>query len=152
MKVILTILFILSSCLASQAQELTGYFVRQGIYSIEDSIYSENNISGNSMTVELYRSNLSETNVIRISHKTNIGTTYHDYRVVATEVAENDTDYTIFVANDQFGGDIALKYNDEDFVLLYNYNEEIEKWTGFYGGILINKNSISFLSEKIQSE
>lgn len=148
MKVILTILFILFSFINIEAQELNGYFVREGTYSVEDSTYSENNISGNSIIVEFFTSKITATNVIRIAHKTKIGTTYHDYIVIASEEAQTKEEYNIIVANDKFGADIAFKYNNEDFVLLYGYNENIEQWTGYYAGMLLNKDIISFLSTK----
>ncbi|PCJ26535.1 MAG: hypothetical protein COA97_05510 [Flavobacteriales bacterium] len=148
MRVIATVLLILFSFISIRAQELSGYFVKSGIYSLKDSSYTENNISGNSITVEFFNSKLSETNIIRIGHKTKIGTTYHDYIIMLIEVPENKKDYTIVVANDKFGADIAFKYNNEDFVLLYGYNERFEQWTGYYAGMLLNRDIISFLSTK----
>lgn len=148
MKVISTILFILLSFINCEAQELNGYFVQEGIYSFEDGSYSENNISGNSITVEFFTSKSTESNVIRIGHKTKIGITYHDYIVQATEEAKTKEDYNIIVANDKFGGDIAFKYNKENFILLYGYDERIEQWTGYYAGMLLNSDIISFLSTK----
>ena len=152
MRALIAILFSLTSFLNLQAQELTGYVVHQGIYSVEDSSFSENNISGHSITVDLYSSKVDGTHVLRIGHKTKIGTTTHDYTVIGTEGAKTEEDYNIFVADNQFGGDIALKYNDEEFILLYGYNEKIEQWEGFYGGILINNINISFLDSQQEKE
>lgn len=122
--------------------------MREGIYSQEDGAYIDNNISGNSITIKFFNSELTSTKIIRIGHKTSLGTTYHDYNIVAAETATTKEDYNIVVANDKFGGDIAFKYNSEDFVLLYGYNEKLEKWTGFYTGMLLNMDIISFLSTK----
>ena len=144
MKVILTIFLICTSFIGFNAQELSGYFVQEGTYSIEDSSYSQNNISGNSMTIEFFTSKSVKTNVIRIGHRTKIGTTYHDYVVVAAEEAQSADDYHVIVANDKFGGNVALKYNEEEFVLLYDYNEEVEQWIGYYSGMLLNRKSCLF--------
>ncbi len=152
MRVISTILLILFSFISYQAQELNGYFVKEGTYSIEDSSYSENSISGNSITVVFFTSKLTTANVIRIGHKTKIGTTFHDYEVLATETAKTKADYTIIVASDKFGGNIAFKYNTEDFVLLYSYDEKIEQWTGYYVGLFLNKSTFSYLNPKTLSK
>ena len=152
MKVILTVLATFFCSFSINAQELNGYVMRQAVYSASDSLYTANNISGNSITVEFFIANSKKTNVIRIGHKTEIGTTYHDYRVVATEKAKSKLDYNIVVANDQLGGEIAFKYNNEDFVLLYSYDEDLETWLGYYAGVMLNNNTISFLSNKVQSE
>jgi hypothetical protein len=148
MKVLLTYIIIIISFIDLQGQELRGYFMREGIYSIEDSSYQENIISGNSITVEFFTSKIENTNIIRIAHKTKIGTIFHDYVVIASEIAKSKENYNIIVASDKFGGDIAFKYNNNDFVLLYNYRDDIEKWTGFYAGMLLNNNTISYLSLK----
>jgi hypothetical protein len=148
MKVIFTILLFLIGYIVVQAQELNGYFMKEGIYSQKDDAYIDNNISGNSITIEFFNSKSTSTKIIRIGHKTPLGTTYHDYNILASETATTKEDYNIVVANDKFGGDIAFKYNNEDFVLLYSYNEKLEKWTGFYTGMLLNMDIISFLSTK----
>jgi hypothetical protein len=152
MKVLLFYIIIIFSFIELQGQELRGYFIREANYSIEDSSYQENIISGNSITIDFFNSKIENTNIIRIGHKTKIGTIFHDYIVVAAEVAKTKEEYNIIVASDKFGGDIAFKYNNEDFLLLYNYREDIEKWTGFYAGMLLNENTISYLSLKSLSK
>lgn len=109
-----------------------------GTFNTYDSTYSYTNISGTMFTFEKMIGKFGEREFIRIGVSKSFGKTYHDFEIKAKVLAQDSSEFNMYVMESPFGARTLLRFNDEEFMVFYVFDEnygESGLWMYYYKGM-----------------